>query len=556
MRAVAMLATILLVLSGEAARAKEVTLDPATWARVTGTFEEDGATLTVTVMSNNLMLSDGASECSPTHARAKKTRKGIVLSASWPACAGMRGQVRLSVRFTGGDFDDLRGRLRARKVNRQFRATRPKGNAADCAASDTFDLIRRRVFGPSGCRVTTCHGAGAEGGLDLQAGRAYDDLVGAAAANEAAATAGKLRVVPGDAGSSFLVQKLTGALAAGEGEPMPFGRKAISAIELDLVRAWIDAGAPRTGKVADAPCPPLRRYEPSTALDPPAGGLQLVLDGPTLVPGEEVEGCMWVKVPDGPDLAVGSWEYSINPGTHHFAVWEHTGNGDPATDRFVPGDIACIASGARFGISISGAPEAPYFVDAYPRGVGKIVKSGAYLGLNAHYYNEFEEPIQMKVWVNLRPVDGPVEHVADTLLSLTANLNGITPFSINVPPRQQATLKTRFTNTTGAPLSIFQLATHMHHRGLRTKVWKSDGSLFFQNDDWAHPALSLLDPPFVLAPGDFLDYECVHDNGVTRVVRHCGDAPHDTTCVPGAEIPVTFGNSAEDEMCFLTGLFY
>jgi hypothetical protein len=263
-----------------------------------------------------------------------------------------------------------------------------------------------------------------------------------------------------------------------------------------------------------------------------------------------------VQVPNDEEFYVGRWEYSLNPGTHHFAVWEHDAADPPETNVFRPGDVACIGTGARAFFTISGAPEAPYFVDAYPAGIGKRIAAGAYLGLNPHYYNEFDVPVQIKVWVNLYPVDGAIEHVADSLLSITATLNGVTPFSIFVPPRQQATLKTRFTNTSGAPMSILQLGSHMHKRGVRFRVWHSDGSLFYENSDWAHPALSVYPTPLVLAAGDWLDYECLEDNGVTRPVRHCGDAAHDTSCAPGSEIPITFGTSAEDEMCLVTGLFY
>jgi hypothetical protein len=30
----------------------------------------------------------------------------------------------------------------------------------------------------------------------------------------------------------------------------------------------------------------------------------------------------------------------------------------------------------------------------------------------------------------------------------------------------------------------------------------------------------------------------------------------DTNCQPGQPVPVTFGVTAQDEMCFLTGLFH
>jgi len=51
----------------------------------------------------------------------------------------------------------------------------------------------------------------------------------------------------------------------------------------------------------------------------------------------------------------------------------------------------------------------------------------------------------------------------------------------------------------------------------------------------------------VLAPGDWIDFECLHDNGVARPVHH------DATGDPAT---LVFGTSAEDEMCILTGQYY
>ena len=140
-----------------------------------------------------------------------------------------------------------------------------------------------------------------------------------------------------------------------------------------------------------------------------------------------------------------------------------------------------------------------------------------------------------------REYPGTSEHVAQTLTSLD------TTFGIDVPPFTQKTQHGRFVNTFGKPMSFMNLSGHMHKRGLRFTAWQSNGTKLYENFDWAHPLVVLYDPPFVLAPGDRIDYECLHDNGVTRPVRL------DAT---GRPAPLRFGISAEDEMCILTGSFY
>ncbi len=91
---------------------------------------------------------------------------------------------------------------------------------------------------------------------------------------------------------------------------------------------------------------------------------------------------------------------------------------------------------------------------------------------------------------------------------------------------------------------------------MRVTAWNSAGEKIFENFDWAHPAILNFDEPWVLAADDWIDFECEWDNGVTRPVRRCGDAVTDSGCVPGEPRNVTFGVTAQDEMCFLTGLYY
>lgn len=111
------------------------------------------------------------------------------------------------------------------------------------AIQPTYDEIASKVF--SNCTTRSCHGeAGGKGGLILTADKAYAQLVGVPADNEAAKAKGKLRVVAGDPDASFLLQKLTGP-AAGEGDMMPQRGEKLPDAELEAIRAWIKAGAKR-----------------------------------------------------------------------------------------------------------------------------------------------------------------------------------------------------------------------------------------------------------------------------------------------------------------------
>jgi hypothetical protein len=322
---------------------------------------------------------------------------------------------------------------------------------------------------------------------------------------------------------------------------MPFFGQTLTQTELDLLDLWIDAGAPPTGSVAGAYCLPPDEYVPAQAPPPPAGGYQIVLNGPTLQPGQEQEGCMWVPVPNSTDFDVGLWEFALNPGTHHFAIFEYQHPGTPPTPGvWRAGDIGCV-SGAEFGNSISGSPQAPYYVDTYPAGVARRLEAGTWIGLNAHYANVFAVPIQIKVWSNLHPYVGTPQHYATGIVDFQDM------FSINVPPFTQRVQPGRFDNLSGQPYHIFAVGGHMHKRGLRFTAYKSNGETLYEDFDWSHPTVRWLDPPFVLNPGDYINYECLHDNGVTRTVKKDG---------AGNPITLLFGVTTDDEMCTIVGQFW
>lgn len=106
----------------------------------------------------------------------------------------------------------------------------------------TFARIQSEIFDQS---CVGCHrgGSSGPGALDLSsADVSYANLVNVPANHVDAA--GLTRVVPNDPDASFLVMKLEGGPDLA-GDRMPFGGAPLPAAEIQLVRDWIAAGAPR-----------------------------------------------------------------------------------------------------------------------------------------------------------------------------------------------------------------------------------------------------------------------------------------------------------------------
>ena len=110
-------------------------------------------------------------------------------------------------------------------------------------AASAFQEIQDTVFTPI---CTQCHiGANAPLGLRLDAGNSYALLVNVASGEVPAL----LRVAPGNANQSYLVQKIRGT--ASVGGRMPLGQAALPQDRIDLIVNWVTAGAPQAGAAPD-----------------------------------------------------------------------------------------------------------------------------------------------------------------------------------------------------------------------------------------------------------------------------------------------------------------
>jgi hypothetical protein len=108
-------------------------------------------------------------------------------------------------------------------------------------AESDFQRIQDTIFTPI---CTACHlGANAPQGLRLDAANSFALLVNVPS-NEVPDI---LRVNPGNPDASYIVQKLQGTNAVGA--RMPRGGPYLSQAQIDLVRAWIAAGALRPAAV-------------------------------------------------------------------------------------------------------------------------------------------------------------------------------------------------------------------------------------------------------------------------------------------------------------------
>jgi hypothetical protein len=111
----------------------------------------------------------------------------------------------------------------------------------------TLEAIQENVFTPS-CALSFCHGAAMSAGMDLRDGQAYSNIVNVPSVE----VPGKDRIEPFDPNNSFLICKLE-ACPWLVGQQMPLIGGPLEQPVIDVIRAWVLAGAPEFPDVAVEP---------------------------------------------------------------------------------------------------------------------------------------------------------------------------------------------------------------------------------------------------------------------------------------------------------------
>ncbi|MFM7140744.1 MAG: hypothetical protein ACKO2K_02350 [Alphaproteobacteria bacterium] len=404
--------------------------------------------------------------------------------------------------------------------------------------ASTFDGIQQTIFEKHSCTQELCHGSATQGGLDLRAGASYDHLVEAPSRLSPLA-----RVWPGAKDRSFLWQKL---LAKSDpsveiaGSPMPSGSPALSADELELVRLWIYAGAPREGTVigtekllgACLPDPEPLTIAPLPA--PPAGkGIQLVMPEWSLPASSEHEVCFasYFDVsdqvpaefldPTGQFFRFSSLELRQDPQSHHlilsyspmdparlddpsFGAWTCKGGSragetcDPRA-KVACGDGLC-ASTPRDGFAcigygppgeffnryqIGGAQQAQAESTFHPGVFGQIPLRGV-LYWNSHAFNLTPSDHLMQARQNYT-------FATEQRSAVNQIFDASHIFAASAPPFETETVCADFEMPQGSRL--FNLSSHTHRHGQHFTVDLPDGRRIYESRIYNDPVDQKYDPP-------------------------------------------------------------
>lgn len=267
---------------------------------------------------------------------------------------------------------------------------------------------------------------------------------------------------------------------------------------------------------------------------PPGRGVQLTMRH-QIAPGVEGEWCQFVRASDEA-LWVERDEVRFTAGSHHFLLYETAYDAIPtATDDGVAVDTRGVfdcSDGPTAGWSITrlvggsqnGTGDS---LLAFPDGVAMPVRAGAVLLMNAHYLNASDQPLEPEVRINLwtRPqaevaIEGDLLFLYNPVIKVAAGGGG----------------RARWRCPVHADITIANLQSHMHRRGVGYRASIEGGAVLYQTDRWQDVPVERYQPGVVVPAGARLDYQCDYQNAEDRTVYQ--------------------GARSTDEMCMLIGSYY
>jgi Copper type II ascorbate-dependent monooxygenase, C-terminal domain len=258
--------------------------------------------------------------------------------------------------------------------------------------------------------------------------------------------------------------------------------------------------------------------------------------GPIQVPaGVENTQCIVTRLGNTASIHVGQIHNLLGKSSHHMVLYkvndttEQTApfNCQPFTDTLNP------AKGNPLIIS-----QKPDDLLALPQGVAFTLDANQMVRLEMHYINATAQATTLESTSTLTVLP-------DSEYQQDASFLFIGDLDISIPAMSKATVGPVYYPVPSkfATSTFFAITGHEHHWGTDVQIWTASsatdpGTPIYQipNWSWSDPELKMLTPPLQVPSGGGFKFQCDWFNGSTS--------------------PVSFGESALDEMCFFWAYYY
>lgn len=325
--------------------------------------------------------------------------------------------------------------------------------------------------------------------------------------NPFAADRGWMRVMPGDPDRSFLLSKLTDRLGSGEGLSMPYNAAPLDNTTIDVIRAWIAAGAPSEGVVPGDDGHDLGGGGEAgdVVLPPPARGVQLAITAHPIPKGTEETACHYLKLDSDVDLDVNRIQINVSGGSHHIHLYRPF---DSTLD--VPDGVEVCNMAVDFDKwSLIVATQLRKTDWELPEGVAFHFRAGEQLLVQTHFVNvgSLETEGEGKVLMNLNDADpGTITQHAGSLFGQDRDVD-VLPLS---NPTKSAICEFP------KDLHLIAQTGHYHFRGRRFSTFEwfdgERGDEIYRFEGYNDPSFLEYKPPLLIPAQHGLEWECYWEN--------------------------------------------
>jgi hypothetical protein len=263
--------------------------------------------------------------------------------------------------------------------------------------------------------------------------------------------------------------------------------------------------------------------------------------GPVTVPANtENTQCVVLKLSNTTEIKVHQMHNTLGTGSHHMILYKDNMDTAEVTTPYncQPFTGALNLTGQVAPLMITQKSDDTLFL---PSGVAHTLAANQMIRIELHYINSTDAPIQLQATAEFYAAD-------PATINAEADILFIGSMDVSLPPNQTTTLEEFFSpsraNLDLSTAKFFAITGHEHKLGTDVKVAVSTGlgasnqTMVYQPSPflWSEPLTQTWSPEFTVPASSGFDFTCTWYNGTASTV--------------------TFGESANNEMCFFWAYYY
>jgi hypothetical protein len=254
---------------------------------------------------------------------------------------------------------------------------------------------------------------------------------------------------------------------------------------------------------------------------------------PAVPSGTEDTKCIVRRLGNKEAVYVRRFYTTLAQGSHHMILYTSSEKNEQLDPKPCAGFSGLFQGDHAVFIAQQKQSELLFPKDDQGTPVALKIEANQMMRIELHHFNTTDAPLDIAGEINLDTIP-TTSTVTRSDLAFWGTTN------INIPAHGAYTTGVKF-QAALAGTKTFALTTHQHHFGTRMQVWHGTSAADLSTPvadetNWADPKLDLFSPPLEHTNGAGFAYQCDWKNT--------------------SDTQVTFGESINDEMCFLWHYYY